>query len=140
MPKLLSKEKIMAQYELYVVDCETTGLDSRVQDVVELSLIRLSSGEQKTWCLKPLNLEAIEASALRINGLDINDLRHDTKIGRETYLEPSKIIIDIENWIELDGLPAGDRILVGHNCHFDKDFLEQLWKKCASWEAFPFSH
>ena len=119
-------------YVLYVADCETTGLDSHLHDIIELSLLRLNDGAQKTWCLKPLNPNEVELAALRINGHKIEDLRHETKDGRERYLDPLKVIVEIENWIGGDGVPAEQRVLVGHNIGFDRERFEQLWAKCKS--------
>ena len=84
-------------YVIYVGDTETTGLDSRLNDVIELSLCRLTDGEQKTWCLRPINPGNIDQGALRVNGHKIEDLTGQTKEGREKYLDPNKVIIEIEN-------------------------------------------
>jgi DNA polymerase III epsilon subunit-like protein len=125
-------------YVFYFADCETTGLDSRLNDVIELSTIRLNDGVQKTWAMKPLNFDTIEAAALRINGHKLEDLRGDTKFGRDTYLDPNKVLVDIENWIMEDGVPTERRVLVGQNVSFDREFLSQLWLKCNSKDSFPF--
>lgn len=127
------------EYTLYVVDTETTGLDNRLNDVVELSLIRLSDGSQKTWHIKPLNPDTAHPNALRVNGLKLEDLKHLTKFGRETYRESSEVLVEIENWVQEDGSPSEKRILVGHNVNFDKEFLFQLWIKNNAKETFPFS-
>lgn len=125
-------------YVIYVADSETTGLDSRTHDVIEMSLHRLTDDVQKTWLLKPLNPAGIDLGALRVNHHKLEDLRHETKYGRDTYLDSTKVIVDIENWIMEDGAPAEKRILVGHNVAFDKDMFEQLWIKCNSKDSFPF--
>src|SRR5277367_1465136 len=127
-------------FSFYVTDIETTGLDSHHHDVIELSMYRLGdTGEnaQKTWCLKPLTPDTIEAAALRINGHKLEDLLHKTKEGRERYLEPSGVLVDVENWMAEGGLPAEKRFLIGQNVGFDKDRLEQLWIKCNSRDSFP---
>lgn len=125
-------------YVLYVADCETTGLDSHLHDIIELSLLRLTDGAQKTWCLKPLNPDNIEMAALRINGHKLEDLRHETREGRERYLDPNKIIIEIENWMMDDGVPTEQRVIVGQNVAFDRERFERLWIKCNSKDSFPF--
>lgn len=125
-------------YVLYVADCETTGLDSRDNDIIELSLLRMNDGAQKTWCLKPFKPENIEIAALRINGHKAEDLRHETKEGRERYLDPNKVIVEIENWIMTDDVPAEQRVLVGQNIAFDRERFDQLWLKCNSKDSFPF--
>lgn len=126
------------EYVIYVVDTETTGFDFIKNDVIELSILRLSDNIQKTWCLKPINLDTIEAGALRVNGHKIEDLKHQTKEGRDRYLDPFKTIVEIENWIMEDGVPAEKRIMTGQNVSFDKNMLEYLWTKCNAKDSFPF--
>jgi DNA polymerase III alpha subunit (gram-positive type) len=125
-------------YTIYVADVETTGLDSHINDVIELSLFRLTDGTQKTWCLRPLNFETIDPVSLRINGHKLEDITGQTKLGRETYLDPKKVIVDIENWIMDDNTPTSNRVLCGQNVAFDKGMIEQLWIKCESKDSMPF--
>jgi DNA polymerase III epsilon subunit-like protein len=125
-------------YIIYVADVETTGLDSRLHDVIEFSLYRMSDDVQKTWCIKPTNPANIDHGALRINGHLIEDLRHETKIGRDKYLDPSHVIVEIENWINEDGVPTENRVMCGQNIAFDHDMLKQLWAKCQSSDTYPF--
>lgn len=125
-------------YEFYYADTETTGLDDRIHDVIELSLIRLTTGEQKTWSLKPINTNSIATDALRVNGHKLEDLLHQTKEGKEKYLDPQKVIVDVENWVLDDGVLSSNRFLIGQNVNFDRGMLEQLWKKCNSQNSFPF--
>lgn len=127
-------------FSFYVTDIETTGLDSHLHDVIELSMYRLgdtSENNQKTWCFKPLNPDTIEAAALRINGHKLDDLLHKTQEGKARYLEPSGVLVEIENWLAEDGLPAEHRFLIGQNVAFDKERLEQLWIKCNAKDSFP---
>lgn len=128
---------MIKNYELYFADIETVGLGLD-QDIIELSLYRLSNGSQKTWKLKAVNTENIDDGALRVNGHKREDITWMTKFGRETYLEPNKAIIDIENFILEDGVSAETRALVCQNAIFDKPRLEELWKKCGTPDSFPF--
>lgn len=127
----------MINYIFYGCDTETTGLDPVKNDIIELSLYR-PDDIQKTWLIKPTNINNIDTAALRINGHKIEDLKGETKYGRETYIEPKQAIIDIENWLFEDGIPTANRCLVGHNVNFDKNMLEQLWNKCEAADSFPF--
>jgi DNA polymerase III alpha subunit (gram-positive type) len=126
------------KYEFYVTDVETTGLDSRLHDVIELSMLRLSTGEQKTWALKPTNVETIDPGALRVNGHKMENLKWETREGREIYRNANEVLVEIENWLAEDEVPATHRALLGQNISFDKDMLEQLWIKCDSKDSFPF--
>lgn len=128
-------------YTFYVTDIETTGLDSHKHDVIELSLYRLGADAevaQKTWCLKPLNPDAIDPVSLKINGHKLEDLLHKTKEGRERYLDPNQVLVEVENWLAEDNVRREDRFLIGQNVSFDKERLEQLWVKCNSEDSFPF--
>jgi DNA polymerase III epsilon subunit-like protein len=126
------------KYVLYVADVETTGLDTYNNDIIELSLLRLTDGEQKTWCIKPLDYDSIQPAALRINGHKLEDLRHETKVGKDKYIDPNKLLVEIENWIMEDGVPTENRVLCGQNIGFDKAMLERMWVKCNSKDSFPF--
>lgn len=125
-------------YVIYVADVETTGLDDRLNDIIEVSLHRLTDDVQKTWCVKPINPSAINTDSLRINGHKLEDILHQTKEGRERYLDPVKVMIEIENWMMEDEVPATQRVLAGQNIGFDRNFLEQHWIKCESKDSFPF--
>lgn len=126
-------------YVIYVADVETTGLDNRVNDVIELSLHRLTDDVQKTWCMKPFNPSAIDPDSLRINGHKLEDILHQTKEGRERYLDPIQVMIEVENWTMEDGVPTAQRILAGQNVQFDVNYLEQHWIKGKAKDSFPFS-
>jgi DNA polymerase III alpha subunit (gram-positive type) len=126
------------KFELYFADTETTGLDYMTNDVIELSIYRLSDNTQRTWCMKPKNYESIQMDALRVNHHKLDDLKHITKFGQETYVEPSKVIPKIENWFLEDGVSSGDRILIGQNPIFDLNFLQKLWTDEGCKDTFPF--
>lgn len=124
-------------YKIYACDTETTGLTIE-NDIIEISIKNIQSNQIKTWYIKPFNINKIDLGALKINGHKYEDITHQTQIGKLTYLEPSKVIVDIENWLAEDGLSSEDRILLGHNIAFDKKMMEMLWLKNNSFETFPF--
>lgn len=125
------------EYSLYFLDLESTGLLDK-HDVIELSIIRSVDNVQKTWFIKPLTPETADADALRINHHKIEDLRGETKYGRDTYLDPNKVLVEVENFVMEDNLPTSNRVMVGQNITFDKRMLENLWRKCNSSSSFPF--
>lgn len=128
----------MKNYKYYVIDVESLGINIVKHDVIELSILRLEDGEQKTWCIKPFTIHDDVVGALRVNGHKLEDISWKTTYGRETYLPAEKVIVEIENWLADDGVPAECRFLIGHNVAFDKSMLEQLWTKCNSYDSFPF--
>lgn len=125
-------------YTFYVCDVETTGLDCYLHSPIEISILRLSNGDQKKWLLKPTNPDTIELGALKVNGHKLEDLLGKTKEGRELYKNPNEVIIEIENWLSEDAMPSESRFLIGHNISFDKFMMEQLWVKCNAKDSFPF--
>jgi len=128
----------MSKYELYAIDVETTNLDPNIGDIIELSIIRMSTDEQRTYFIRPLNIAGIDVGALKVNGHKMEDLKMETKFGRETYQEPSKVIIEVENWLSEDDKPASGRICVGQNVQFDHSFMKSMWKKLNASDSFPF--
>ncbi len=127
-----------SSFVLYVLDTETTGLDKEKHEIIELSILRINDSAQKTWCIKPSNYDSIESEALRINGHKLEDLKHQTAFGRETYKAADKVIAEIENWMMEDCVSSSDRILVGQNPSFDVGFLQKFWSNLNSEDTFPF--
>ena len=132
----------MSGYIIYVGDTETTGMDYKIHDVIEISLCRFSldspdNRDQRTWFLKAQNPMTIQEEALKINGHKREDIIHFTKAGKEKYLEPSDVVLDIENWIMEDDVSVMDRILTGQNIEFDVRMLKELWKRVDASDTFP---
>lgn len=123
---------------VYVLDTETTGLNNKVNEIIELSILRLNDNVQQTWCIKPTRYDVIEQDALRVNGHKLADLKWETAYGRETYKEMSKVLPDIENFFMSDGEDSGTRILCGQNVNYDLQFLREMWTKANTIETFPF--
>ena len=126
---------------IYCVDTETTGLEANIADVIEVSCWRnLPVEEQRTWCIKPINLADISEKALKVNGHKLEDLLHSTEHGKKTYREASAVVPEIESWILQDGFSMEDRVFIGQNPDFDVGFLKALWRKAGSPDSFPFGN
>jgi DNA polymerase III alpha subunit (gram-positive type) len=133
----------MENYIIYVIDTETTGLDLKNSDIIELSAIRLflnsdEKTEQKTWLLKAVNAEAITEEALRINNHKKEDILHLTEFGKANYKNPETVLFEIESWINEDGLSAHDRVFAGQNPLFDFTIMENTWERYGVGDTFPF--
>lgn len=127
-------------HEIYCLDVETTGLDPLKNEVIELSIKRMSNGEQKTWFLRPKRIDCIDPGALRINHHVMEDLLHKTKEGREKYKDQGDMLVEIEEFLNNDGMPSKNRLPMGQNVAFDMVFLRQLWSSNDTADTFPFGH
>lgn len=123
---------------LYVADCETTGFDPNNNEIIEVSFYRLSDDKQITVCIKPNNIDSITEDALRVNGHKLEDLLHKTEYGRQTYLEPSRALVQIEDFLMEDLSTTNERVLVGQNIPFDISFFKKLWERQAQSDTYPF--
>jgi DNA polymerase III epsilon subunit-like protein len=122
----------MENYSFIQCDVETNGLLFHIHSPIEISLIRMSDKSQKTWFLKPIDIEASSPEALKVNGYTLDDFN------TSKFEDPNKAIVEIENWLSEDGFPTEYRCLIGHNISFDKYMLESLWQRCDSKDTFPF--
>lgn len=135
-------------YVIYVIDCETTSLEIKDADVIEISMSRLSiqdnsykEDEHKTWYLRAMNPKGIQDKALAVNGHKREDILGITSAGKLKYQLPNLVVSQIETWIMDDNVSSLDRIFAGQNPHFDIDMLQELWKRNnrLAVEDFPFS-
>lgn len=125
---------------IYVCDTETTGLDPKKHNVIEVCFWRLSEPESKTWWIKPLDPLAIEDSALKVNGHKREDILWSTQEGRDRYREASVVLPEIEEFLMSDGCSTEERVFIGQNPEFDYKFLTELWKKTGNENSFPFGY
>ena len=134
----------MDQYVLYVQDTETTGLVPGVNEIIEVSFLRIflkEDGpvrEQKTWLIKATKPDTIDDEALAINKHKREDILWQTKYGRENYLKPEDAILEIEAWISEDEMSAHDRVFAGQNPMFDFNHMVAFWKGLDAEDTFPF--
>lgn len=106
------------------VDVETTGLDPKKHDVVQVSILPMNEefciNKQITpfnMHLKPVRIENVSEEALAVNKLSLAKL---TLMG----IDPFQAADLLDEWFDRLGLPIGKKILpVGHNYSFDKAFL-----------------
>jgi DNA polymerase-3 subunit alpha (Gram-positive type) len=106
----------------YILDVETSGLNAKINEITEFSIVRCSDLVQKTWYLKIRNPKVCQPQALAITGKTIKEL-----LSRENHLED--VIDDINAFIEEDGGKPNERVIIAHNYSFDQRFCEQNWEK-----------
>lgn len=103
---------------LCFIDIETTGLNPAVHEIIEIALIIEGEEGLHTFStkIKPKYIEHADPKALEVNGFSHEEWRHAP--------------YDMEVAEEIASLIDG-KTLVGHNVHFDADFVEELLHKCG---------
>ena len=105
--------------DLLFVDTETTGLDHKVHELLEVAALRCSfDGKQIISAyeakLKPLHIETATAKALEINGYTPEEWTDEKCTPHEAVVQ------------HLSNM-ARDTVLVGQNVSFDEGFLNDLF-------------
>jgi predicted DnaQ family exonuclease/DinG family helicase len=108
------------------VDLETTGLDPKLETIIEVGLISFENGKIRDKFTKTVNpLKTVSDNVLMLTGIKQEEL----------YSSPTldKIIPDIKDFIK-------DKPLVGHNIAFDISFLEKSFPvKNLTYDTFNLS-
>lgn len=112
----------------YILDEETTGVDSKKHEIIQISIIRCSDRHQLSKFIKSEYPQHASFAALAVTGRTFLDLHRG---------EAKEDVVDIcDNFFNEDGLTNEHRCIVGHNVHrFDLRFTHALWKKCN--KVFP---
>lgn len=111
------------------LDAETTGTDPKVNDIVQVAMLVEIDGrlaEEYTACCQPYNWDAIEPSALAVNGLTIEQLRK--------YPEPKLVYEQIVELVgkHMDKYNKDDKFtLAGQKVDFDAGFLREFFVKAG---------
>ena len=103
--------------EFIVLDLETTGLDSKKDEIIEISAIRFVDGEladEFTRLIKPKR--GIPQKITEITGID------DKLVSDSPYLE--EVIDDFVAFID-------NGIVVAHNAEFDLEFIFENLNRCS---------
>lgn len=101
-----------------VIDIETTGLDPRYCEIIEIGAVRYASGEKKesfSTLIKPQ--EPIDDYITSLTGITNDMLKNAPEI--------SEGILDFYNFV-------GNDVVVGHNVNFDVNFIYDNLDRCHS--------
>ena len=102
---------------MHFVDTETTGLDNRRHEVIELAILTdYPNGKKERWVskIKPLHIDTADPKALEINGYSEEEWESAPYFA-EVYEEVQK------------RLRVG--LIVGHNIQFDMNFIKEHFKR-----------
>lgn len=120
----LSEHLLLQETPLAVIDLETTGLDAKVDEIVELAVVGLAPDGSVEWELETLVRPLAPVGVTQaVHGLSDSDLKD-----APTFPELAGHLAEL-----LDG-----RLLAGHNLYFfDLPFLRHSYKRAGGW--FPFT-
>jgi DNA polymerase III epsilon subunit-like protein len=105
----------------YVMDLETTGLNSAYHEITEISIIRADDRMQLTRMVRCDYPERANLDALLITKKTLADLA----IGDEK----GAVVERIDRFLNEDGLEPNGRCFIGHNViSFDKKFIHALYE------------
>lgn len=91
-----------------VIDIETTGFDPNKDKIIEIGAIKVKNGEVVDTYSTLINVDYIPDFILNLTGITMEKIYSAPKI--------EEIILEFYNFL-------GDSVLVGHNIHFDINFL-----------------
>jgi len=110
----------MSGLHYYIIDLETTGLNSNYHEITEVSIIRCADKVQLSEMVRCDHPERASYDALRITGKSMEDLKKG--------ISKIEAIEKVDRFLQKDGVTPGHRCFVGHNAiAFDKKFLHQLY-------------
>jgi DNA polymerase-3 subunit alpha (Gram-positive type) len=113
--------------KLAFLDTETTGLDNKKHEIIELALVIIEDGEriyEKSFKIKPRNIHTASRVALEINGYNAEVWN------KEGFVWSAEACHRLAK--HLDGA-----VVVGHNVQFDIGFLRQVFKEYRVNFRFP---
>jgi DNA polymerase-3 subunit epsilon len=117
----------MKKGKILWLDLETTGLDPRRNDIIELAAIV----EIDTTCeefhtfLRPIAWENIDQEALAVHGIPIEEVEAAPS-AQEAHSSFTTFLSQYVNRYNRD-----DKfVIAGYNVGFDTDFLREFFKKC----------
>jgi DNA polymerase-3 subunit epsilon len=108
-------------------DTETSGLDSKTNDILTIGgIIEIDGEVEEEFYLEmqSFNYDNISEEALKINGLELKKIKTFMS-PKLAYKQLQRIFSKyINRYNKLDKFTC-----VGHNVRFDLDFLTEFWKK-----------
>jgi DNA polymerase III epsilon subunit-like protein len=109
------------------MDVETTGLDPKINGVIQIALIAEIDGEvqdEVTWKVKPYPTDKVEEKALQVSGVTSDELA--------TFADPKDILGAMRIFLGkfVEQYDRTDKFTpVGYNVRFDMDFLKAWFEK-----------
>lgn len=115
--------------KLFYVDTETTGVDPKVHDIIQLAcLVEVDQKvvDQRCWFIKPFNWNTIDPKALECSGTTMDDLKSDK------YMFPQDAYRQIYTFLckYINPRDREDKFTpAGYNTPFDTQMLREFFHK-----------
>ena len=109
------------------LDVETTGLDSKLHDIVEIAVlveIDYEIVEEKCWTVQPFSYSNVSPDALRLTGKTVELLK--------TYPDPHQVYVEFIEFLSkyCSRYDRSDKFAIaGYNVAFDTRFLREWFLK-----------
>ena len=113
--------------KVFYVDVETTGLEPKINDIIQLALIIEIDGKvvrKEKFEMQPFNYDNISPEALEVNGLSIEQIK-----GFDTPQIAYRKIVNILDKYIFKYDKKDKFIPAGYNVKFDVDFLREFFLK-----------
>ncbi len=113
--------------KIFWFDVETTGLDSSINEIIQLACIIEVDGivkERKEWKVRPNDFNNINPEALQVTGFTIEQLK--------LFPESKFVFLEFIKFLDkyIDKFDRSDKFSIGaYNGKFDCDFLQNFFKK-----------
>ena len=111
--------------KVFYVDVETTGLEPKINDIIQLALIIEIDGKvvrKEKFEMQPFNYDNISPEALEVNGLSIEQIK-----GFDTPQIAYRKIVNILDKYIFKYDKKDKFIPAGYNVKFDVDFLTEFF-------------
>ena len=115
--------------KIFHFDCETTGIDPKINDIIQMAYIIEVDGEIKEEGeikVQPHSYENISQKAVEVHGITIEDMKQfdPPRVAHEKILAVLGRYVDKYNRYD-KYYPAG------YNCSFDLSFMSEFFAKCG---------
>ncbi len=125
--------KRFARYLPVVVDVETGGCNFATDALLEVALVLIDKNEEGNLAPSETfgcHIKAFEGANIDPKSLEINGIKpdHPFRLAMEEPVALEKMFAPIFTAIEQQGCQRA--VLVGHNAHFDLNFIQTAAKRC----------
>jgi len=119
--------------DIIILDTETGGLDPKVNGLLSLSAKLNNQDEIITLYLKPQDNLVYEEKALNVNQLNLEQLKRDG-LDKRVFCKTFYIwLLEIGAKYNIEQYR-----IVGHNIHFDINFLKETFKEYKQYSPFRY--